>query len=149
MVLLALDRVLVRRARARAADGGEKAPTKVVVSVTSYEIYKEKVIDLLADESSKSLRVRWRSRDGFYVPNLFATGVRERWRSFGLRAEGAARRRVRSHKMNAESSRSHAVLTVHVERHFGAPRANGGGDRDDDGGASCDDSEMWRSRAGK
>ena len=123
-----------------AAGGGEKAPTKVVVSVTSYEIYKEKVIDLLADESSKSLRVRWRSRDGFYVPNLSRRECANAGEALDCVREGAARRRVRSHKMNAESSRSHAVLTVHVERYFGAPRANGGGDRDDDVGASCDDS---------
>lgn len=129
------------------ADGGEKVPTKVVVSVTSYEIYKEKVIDLLADESSKSLRVRWRSRDGFYVPNLSRRECANAGEALDCVREGAARRRVRSHKMNAESSRSHAVLTVHVERHFETPRANGGGDHDDDGGASCDgDVEITRGK---
>lgn len=39
--------------------GGEKALTKVVVFVTSYEIYKEKVIDLLVDELLKLFCVCW------------------------------------------------------------------------------------------
>jgi hypothetical protein len=121
-----------------AAVDGEKTPTRRVVAVTSYEIYKEKVIDLLADETSQSLRVRWRQRDGFYVPNLARRECANAGEALDCVREAAARRRVRSHNMNAESSRSHAVLTVHVERHFETPRARGDVDHDADGDARDD-----------
>lgn len=53
--------------------------------------------------------------------------------------EGVVRRRVRSYKMNVESSRSYVVFIVYVECYFGVLCVNGGGDCDDDVGVFCDD----------
>ncbi|CEF99061.1 P-loop containing nucleoside triphosphate hydrolase [Ostreococcus tauri] len=103
-----------------------------VVTLTYYEIYKEKIIDLLTnEESSCALRVRWRKQEGFHVPNLTSHECASAEEALDLVHLGAARRQVRAHNLNASSSRSHAVLTVHVDRHF-----NVGGD--DDGAAGND-----------
>ena len=95
------------------------------VRVTYYEIYEERIIDLLARDSSstssstsssRTLRVRWRKRDGFYVPNLTFETCASASEALACVRRGCARRHVRANAVNAESSRSHAVLTVYLDR---------------------------------
>ena len=96
-----------------------ESATRATVRLTCYEIFEERIIDLLtSEESSRALRVRWRKRDGFYVPNLTTRVCETASEALAIVLDGTARRRVRAHNLNASSSRSHAVLTVHVERHF-------------------------------
>ena len=111
-------RFLFDALRRRRSSGNEDA----AVRVTHYEIYEERIIDLLARDSSssssssRSLRVRWRKRDGFYVPNLTRETCASASEALACVRRGCARRRVRANAVNAESSRSHAVLTVYVDR---------------------------------
>ena len=93
--------------------------------MTYYEIYEERIIDLLARDSSltsssssssRTLRVRWRKRDGFYVPNLTFETCASASEALACVRRGCARRHVRANAVNAESSRSHAVLTVYLDR---------------------------------
>ena len=113
-----IARSLARVFDAVARDDG----AEFIVRLSYYEIYKEKIIDLLArapsssSSSAKPLRVRWRKREGFYVPNLTCVTCRSAEDAMALVLEGASKRQVRAHKLNAQSSRSHAILTIHVER---------------------------------
>lgn len=93
--------------------------TRATVRLTCYEIFEERIIDLLThEESSRTLRVRWRKRDGFYIPNLTSRVCETASEALACVLEGTAKRQVRAHNLNTTSSRSHAVLTVHVERDF-------------------------------
>jgi len=135
-------RFLFDALRRRRSSGNEDA----VVRVTHYEIYEERIIDLLARDSSsstssssRSLRVRWRKRDGFYVPNLTRETCASASEALACVRRGCARRRVRANAVNAESSRSHAVLTVYVDRGkvtfvdlAGSERLKRGGGGDDE-----------------
>ena len=124
----ALSRVFRAVSRARADPDPESS--SIVVRVSYYEIYKEKIIDLLAESSSanahaKQLRVRWRKREGFYIPNLTLREARSASDALALVLEGAAKRHIRAHKLNAQSSRSHAILTVHVDRTVASSTSSG------------------------
>ena len=134
-------RFLFDASRRRRSSGNDDA----VVRVTHYEIYEERIIDLLARDSSSSssssssLRVRWRKRDGFYVPNLTCETCASASEALACVQRGCARRRVRANAVNAESSRSHAVLTVYVDRGkvtfvdlAGSERLKRGGGGDDE-----------------
>ena len=119
----AIDRVRVRRVTASIKSSGDDEEG---VRVTYYEIYEERIIDLLARDSSltssssssssRTLRVRWRKRDGFYVPNLTFETCKSASEALACVRRGCARRHVRANAVNAESSRSHAVLTVYLDR---------------------------------
>lgn len=60
--------------------------------------------------------MRWRKRDGFYVPNLTFETCKSASEALACVRRGCARRHVRANAVNAESSRSHAVLTVYLDR---------------------------------
>ena len=124
----ALSRVFRAVSRARADPDPESS--SIVVRVSYYEIYKEKIIDLLAESSSanahaKQLRVRWRKSEGFYIPNLTLREAYSASDALALVLEGAAKRHIRAHKLNAQSSRSHAILTVHVDRTVASSTSSG------------------------
>lgn len=95
----------------------ESAPTDVtfVVRASYCEIYNEQVFDLL-NPASGALNVRWNDRSGFYVQQLLVVqcdGVDD---VLAVVTEGHRNRRVGTHDMNKDSSRSHSILTVHVDR---------------------------------
>ncbi|XP_044735415.1 kinesin-like protein KIF12 [Chrysoperla carnea] len=80
------------------------------------EIYNEKVIDLLNPGSArKPLAVRWSKKlRGFFVENLFTVDCEEFDDLLAVLEEGMRNRKVGSHSMNEHSSRSHTILTVHI-----------------------------------
>lgn len=95
----------------------DEAPKEVkfVVRASYCEIYNEQVFDLL-NPSSGSLSVRWNDRTGFYVQNLLVVQCDSLDDMLAVLHEGHRNRRVGSHDMNKDSSRSHSLLTVHVDR---------------------------------
>ncbi|EEY70296.1 kinesin-like protein [Phytophthora infestans T30-4] len=88
---------------------------KTVVRASYCEIYNEQVFDLL-NPGSGGLNVRWNARVGFYVQDLLVVRCDSLSDVLAVVAEGHRNRRVASHKTNADSSRSHSLLTVHVDR---------------------------------
>ncbi|KAK3233486.1 hypothetical protein CYMTET_56226 [Cymbomonas tetramitiformis] len=85
---------------------------------TSYlEIYNEQIFDLLAADtpSQSPLPVRWEARRGFFVQGLTQVECRNLEDVFNVVRQGTHNRRVGSHEMNKDSSRSHSVMTCHVE----------------------------------
>ncbi|KAF4045917.1 Kinesin motor domain [Phytophthora infestans] len=88
---------------------------KTVVRASYCEIYNEQVFDLL-NPGSGGLNVRWNARVGFYVQDLLVVRCDSLSDVLAVVAEGHRNRRVASHNTNADSSRSHSLLTVHVDR---------------------------------
>ncbi|KAL4088271.1 hypothetical protein PRIC1_012695 [Phytophthora ramorum] len=95
----------------------EQAPidVKTVVRASYCEIYNEQVFDLL-NPGSGALNVRWNARAGFYVQDLLVVRCDSLSDVLAVVDEGHRNRHVASHGMNADSSRSHSLLTIHVDR---------------------------------
>ncbi|KAH9389914.1 Kinesin- protein 12 [Tyrophagus putrescentiae] len=85
--------------------------TLYVITVSYLEIYNEQVLDLL-NPSPRCLNVRWAKDRGFYAENLFKVECEDIGDLEGVLEEGCKNRQVRSHSMNENSSRSHAVMTI-------------------------------------
>ncbi|XP_010527428.1 PREDICTED: kinesin-like protein KIN-12B [Tarenaya hassleriana] len=78
------------------------------------EIYNEQITDLL-DPSQKNLMIREDIKSGVYVENLTEEYVQNLKDVTRLLIKGLANRRIGATSVNAESSRSHCVLTCVVE----------------------------------
>lgn len=89
----------------------------LAVEVTYLEIYNESVKDLLnAKNMDKALRVRQHPKFGVYVEGLTKWTVNTEAEILKLLEDGASVRSVAATKMNATSSRSHAILTLHIKK---------------------------------
>lgn len=62
-----------------------------------------------------SLAVRWNIRNGFFVQDLFVVECEVLQDVMAVVSEGHRNRRIGSHELNKDSSRSHSILTVHLE----------------------------------
>ena len=92
------------------------AETKYMVEVSYMEIYNERLSDLLMPDGDKNaLKIR-ESASGVYVQGLTKQAVKD-YKSM-LRAfdDGSKSRAVAATKMNAVSSRSHAILTIYFSQ---------------------------------
>ena len=90
----------------------EKAAYSVRASCA--EIYNEQVYDLLNLQSGP-LQVRWNIRNGFFVQDLFVVECENISDVMAVVTECHRNRRVGSHELNMDSSRSHSLLTLHLE----------------------------------
>lgn len=86
---------------------------KAQIKVSYFEIYNEQVRDLLAS-SEKPLRVREDPKTGPYVDQLSEFPIETFAEFKKFMQAGNENRTVASTKMNDQSSRSHAVFTIHV-----------------------------------
>ena len=64
---------------------------------------------------SGPLQVRWNIRNGFFVQDLFVVECENTSDVMAVVKEGHRNRRVGSHELNMDSSRSHSLLTLHLE----------------------------------
>ncbi|XP_066419809.1 LOW QUALITY PROTEIN: kinesin-like protein KIF12 [Molothrus aeneus] len=114
---------LLEQSRSRASD--------LALSASYLEIYNEQVRDLLSPGPPCALPLRWSKSRGFYVENqlsvefesleaivnLLLQGAEPQargWTCSGRARPGSQRRRTSAHALNRHSSRSHALLTIHV-----------------------------------
>lgn len=81
------------------------------------EIYNEVVTDLMspAAQQSRSLPVRHDKSRGFYVEGLAQHQVQGLPQALGHMHSALLRRHVGSHKLNPNSTRSHCIMTLHIE----------------------------------
>ncbi|KAL0838560.1 hypothetical protein ABMA28_016664 [Loxostege sticticalis] len=103
----------------------ERPECHFILKASFLEIYNEKVIDLLNPGSArKPLQVRWSKESrSFYVENLFTVDCEQLDDLFAVLEEGMRNRAVGAHAMNANSSRSHTLLSVRVRRDLRADAA--------------------------
>jgi len=96
-----------------------RAPPGVshVVRCTYLEIYNEAIYDLLSGDNETQLQERWEPQRGFYVPGLRAVECERLEDALAVVSIGTRNRRVGSHELNKDSSRSHSIMTVSVETH--------------------------------
>ncbi|KAF1573025.1 Kinesin-like protein KIF12, partial [Eudyptes moseleyi] len=106
---------LLEQSRSRSSD--------LALSASYLEIYNEQVRDLLSPGPPCALPLRWSKTRGFYVENQLSVDFEslEAIADLLLQAlnpapppAGSQRRRTSAHALNRHSSRSHALLTIHV-----------------------------------
>ncbi|CAM9351910.1 unnamed protein product, partial [Phaeothamnion confervicola] len=77
------------------------------------EIYNEHVYDLL-NLQKESLQVRYNVKTGFFVQGLLEASISSLEDLLAIVDEGDANRHRAGHLLNADSSRSHSLLTVSI-----------------------------------
>ena len=82
------------------------------VSFSMFEVYQEKVNDLLVDTGGDNLKVRNHPKLGFYVESLSSINVSSYNEIEKLCDRGTRNRTVASTRMNATSSRSHTIIII-------------------------------------
>ncbi|NXD50365.1 KIF12 protein, partial [Corvus moneduloides] len=91
----------------------------LALSASYLEIYNEQVRDLLSPGPPCALPLRWSKTRGFYVENQLSVEFESLEAIVSLLLEvpppaGSQRRRTSAHALNRHSSRSHALLTIHI-----------------------------------
>ncbi|NWU01823.1 KIF12 protein, partial [Urocynchramus pylzowi] len=86
----------------------------LALSASYLEIYNEQVRDLLSPGPPCALPLRWSKTRGFYVENQLSVEFESLEAIVSLLLQGSQRRRTSAHALNRHSSRSHALLTIHV-----------------------------------
>ncbi|OUM69855.1 hypothetical protein PIROE2DRAFT_33309, partial [Piromyces sp. E2] len=86
---------------------------KYSVKATYFEIYNERIKDLLNPEN-KSLPVRWCKNRGFYVESLVEQKCGNFDECLKLLELGNSNKSIGKHHLNDYSSRSHCILTLNI-----------------------------------
>ena len=80
-----------------------------------FEIFNERVIDLLNPEPMQNLPVRFnRNRRVFFVEGAETVQIRSIEEVLHVMHIGLQHRAIAAHELNERSSRSHAMLTLHI-----------------------------------
>eukprot|EP00602_Paraphysomonas_sp_CaronLab_P011612 CAMPEP_0185042402 /NCGR_PEP_ID=MMETSP1103-20130426/42328_1 /TAXON_ID=36769 /ORGANISM="Paraphysomonas bandaiensis, Strain Caron Lab Isolate" /LENGTH=896 /DNA_ID=CAMNT_0027582465 /DNA_START=456 /DNA_END=3150 /DNA_ORIENTATION=- len=91
------------------------------IDVAYYEIYNERVYDLLSETPETPSKVRERPGEGAYVEGLVMRPVKCYDDVHMVLEEGHSKRQVAETSMNAESSRSHAIFTMFLRQKVCVP----------------------------
>ncbi|NXP65736.1 KIF12 protein, partial [Chloropsis cyanopogon] len=102
---------LLEQSRSRGSD--------LALSASYLEIYNEQIRDLLSPGPPCALPLRWSKTRGFYVENQLSVEFESLETIVSLLLQGSQRRRTSAHALNRHSSRSHALLTIHVRSRAG------------------------------
>ena len=105
----------------QAAEG--QLPGGCAVRASYLELYNESLNDLLNPEST-NLQLRSSAKSGAYVENLLQVECESVADAMMVFAEGTRNRKVGSHALNRDSSRSHCLMTLHLARRD-APHLHG------------------------
>lgn len=81
------------------------------------ELYQERLYDLLSSNPREQSLVDIREENGkIFIPNLTEVSVKDEKETTDCLIRGSADRAVGSTAMNAQSSRSHAIFTITVQK---------------------------------
>ena len=106
-----------REAAREAGDTTEPQSLSYAVAVSYFEIYNERVFDLLAPVTHRHpLDVRENTEQGVHIPDLTRRIIASPAQAVEYIHSGNDNRRVAATAHNVVSSRSHAVIQVTVER---------------------------------
>ncbi|OQR71586.1 osmotic avoidance abnormal protein 3-like [Tropilaelaps mercedesae] len=90
--------------------------TKYLVNASYLEIYNEEIRDLLASDPKKKCDMKEHPEAGVYIPGLSLHTVNSVKECELVMEQGWKNRSVGATLMNADSSRSHSIFTIHVEQ---------------------------------
>lgn len=94
-----------------------KSGIRTIVRVTYIEIYNEEALDLLGEQQGRrSLAIRERADGAILITGANETVVTSAASALDLFDAGNHARTVGPTNMNAQSSRSHAIMTVTIEQ---------------------------------
>lgn len=96
--------------------GNNESIQKFSIQVSFFEIYNERIFDLLASDATSSCRVREHPTLGVYVDPLTKRDISNFDDVRNTLQEGNMKRQTASTLMNIESSRSHAVFTIYLSQ---------------------------------
>ncbi|NXI38346.1 KIF12 protein, partial [Galbula dea] len=110
---------LMQRSFACLLEQSRRRGSDLALSASYLEIYNEQVRDLLSPEPLSSLPLRWSKTRGFYVENQLSIEFESLEAIVSLLLQGptltgSQRRQTSAHALNKHSSRSHALLTIHI-----------------------------------
>ncbi|NXJ79525.1 KIF12 protein, partial [Trogon melanurus] len=106
---------LMQRSFACLLEQSRSHGSDLALSASYLEIYNEQVRDLLSPGPPCTLPLRWSKTRGFYVENQLSVDFESLEAITSLLLEaGSQRRQTSAHALNRHSSRSHALLTIHV-----------------------------------
>ncbi|XP_065503373.1 kinesin-like protein KIF12 [Caloenas nicobarica] len=105
---------LMQRSFACLLEQSQSRGSDLALSASYLEIYNEQVRDLLSPGPPCVLPLRWSKTRGFYVENQLSVDFESLETITDLLLQGSQRRRTSAHALNRHSSRSHALLTIHV-----------------------------------
>ncbi|KAK5974589.1 hypothetical protein GCK32_019098, partial [Trichostrongylus colubriformis] len=88
------------------------------VAVQFIELYNEEIIDLLSNDRSSSLNVRIHedARGEIYLHGATTKQVQDLHGTLEILKNGALNRTVAATNMNEQSSRSHAIFSLHIKQ---------------------------------
>ena len=86
------------------------------LSLTAVELYNERLVDLLADRSAPPLQVVVDPRRGVWTRGAVEINLRDGTDVDAILARANARRAVGATGLNADSSRSHLIIALSLER---------------------------------
>jgi hypothetical protein len=90
---------------------------KIFIKASFLEIYNEQINDLLNPKNT-NLQIRWNQKQGFFVEGLVVIDCKKPNDIVEVILEGHRNRKIGSHELNKDSSRSHCILTVYVISEF-------------------------------
>ncbi|NWU07948.1 KIF12 protein, partial [Cephalopterus ornatus] len=105
---------LMQRSFTCLLDQSQSRSSDLALSASYLEIYNEQVRDLLSPGPPCALPLRWSKTRGFYVENQLSVDFESLEAIVSLLLQGSQRRRTSAHALNRHSSRSHALLTIHI-----------------------------------
>ncbi|NWI96275.1 KIF12 protein, partial [Pitta sordida] len=105
---------LMQRSFACLLEQSQSRGSDLALSASYLEIYNEQVRDLLSPGPPCTLPLRWSKTRGFYVENQLSVDFNSLEAIVSLLLQGSQRRRTSAHALNRHSSRSHALLTIHI-----------------------------------
>lgn len=82
------------------------------------ELYQEQLFDLLskANRDQSIVDIREDQQKGIVIPGLTEVKVHNATETLECLVRGSHRRAVGATAMNSQSSRSHAIFTVHIQQ---------------------------------
>lgn len=89
---------------------------KFLIHASYLEIYNENIHDLLGDDVKKKLELKEHNETGLYVNELTLHPIHNVSQCEKLMVKGWKNRSVGATLMNTDSSRSHSIFTLYVER---------------------------------